>query len=77
LINDPEEAALMAQIIGMQNNVGQATGPEAGPTGEQPGPMAPPEGAREQPQELGATGTGGGNIGTGAVPQSGEAEFSG
>jgi hypothetical protein len=77
LINDPEEAALMAQIIGMQNNVGQATGPEAGPTGEQPRPMAPPEGAPQQPQELGATGTGGGNIGTGAVPQSGEAEFSG
>ena len=77
LINDPEEAALMAQIIGMQNNVGQATGPEAGPAGEQPGSMAPPEGAPQQPQELGATGTGGGNIGTGAVPQSGEAEFSG
>ena len=77
LINNPEEAALMAQIIGMQNNVGQATGPEAGPTSEQPGDVAPAEGVPQQPQDLGATGTGGGNIGTGVVPQSGEAEFSG
>jgi len=77
LINNPEEAALMAQIIGMQNNVGQATGPEAGPAGEQSGDVAPAEGVPQQPQDLGATGTGGGNIGTGAVPQSGEAEFSG
>ena len=77
LINDPEEAALMAQIIGMQNNVGQATGPEAGPGSEQPGGMGANQGVPPAGQELGATGTGGGNIGTGAVPQSGEAEFSG
>jgi len=77
LINDPEEAALMAQIIGMQNNVGQATGPEAGPGGEQPGGMGAAEGVPPEGQDAGATGTGGGNIGTGAVPQSGEAEFSG
>ena len=31
LMNDPDEAAMMAQIIGMQNNVGQAIGAEAGP----------------------------------------------
>ena len=72
LINDPEEAALMAQIIGMQNNAGKATSPQAGPTGEQQGAMGGPEGAPQQPQDLGTTGTGGGNIGTGAVPQSGE-----
>jgi hypothetical protein len=77
LINDPEEAALMAQIIGMQNNAGKATSPETGPTGEQQGAMGGPEGTPQQPQDLGATGTGGGNIGTGAVPQSGESEFSG
>ena len=77
LINDPEEAALMAQIIGMQNNAGKATSPETGPTGEQQGAMGGPEGAPQQPQDLGATGTGGGNIGTGAVPQPGEGEFSG
>ena len=65
----------MAQIIGMQN--GQTTGAETPPTGEQQGGMVNPQGVPPQPQELGATGTGGGNIGTGAVPQSGEAEFSG
>ena len=75
LLNDPEEAAIMAQIIGMQN--GQTTGAETPPTGEQQGGMVNPQGVPPQPQELGATGTGGGNIGTGAVPQSGEAEFSG
>ena len=76
ILNDPEEAAIMAQIIGMQN-AGQNTGQEAGPAGAQPPDMGPPQGAPGEPQELGATGTGGGNIGTGAVPQSGEAEFSG
>ena len=76
ILNDPEEAAIMAQIIGMQN-AGQTTGPEAELAGGQPGAMAGPEGAPQQPQDLGATGTGGGNIGTGNVPLAGEAEFSG
>ena len=75
LLNDPEEAAIMAQIIGMQN--GQITGAETPPTGEQQGGMGSPQGIPPQPQDLGATGTGGGNIGIGAVPQSGEAEFTG
>ena len=76
VLNDPDEAAIMAQIIGMQN-AGQTTGPEAELAGGQPGAMAGPEGAPQQPQDLGATGTGGGNIGTGNVPLAGEAEFSG
>ena len=75
ILNDPEEAAIMAQIIGMQN-AGQTNGEEAQPGGEQP-PMGGPEGVPQQPQELGATGTGGGNIGTGNVPVAGESEFSG
>ena len=75
LMNDPEEAAIMAQIIGMQN--GQTTSEETPATGEQQGGMGSPEAIPPEPQELGATGTGGGNIGTGVVPQSGEAEFSG
>ena len=76
ILNDPEEAAIMAQIIGAQN-AGQATGGEAvAPDGQQ-GTMGGPQGASPQPQELGATGTGGGNIGTGNVPQAGESEFSG
>ena len=77
LMNDPEEAALAAQIIGMQNNAGQAPSAQAGPNGQGQSPMGGDEGVPEQPQDLGATGTGGGNIGTGAVPQSGEDEFSG
>ena len=76
ILNDPEEAAIMAQIIGAQN-VGQATGSEAVSPDEQQGIMGVPEGAPEQPQDLGVTGTGGGNIGTGNVPQAGESEFSG
>ena len=76
LLNDPEEAAMMAQIIGMQN-AGQATGAEAGPTGQEQAGMAAAGGGPQQPQDLGVTGTGGGNIGTGNVPQSGEDEFAG
>jgi len=76
LMNDPEEAALMAKIIGMQN-VGQATGEETSPLGEQQGAMGSPTGAPNQPQNLGVTGTGGGNIGTGNVPQPREDEFAG
>ena len=77
LMNDPEEAAMMAQIIGMQNNVGQATGEEAGPIGQEQGVMGAGGGVPEEPQEVGVTGTGGGNIGTGNVPQPGENEFAG
>ena len=76
ILNDPEEAAIMAQIIGMQN-VGQGTGEETITPGEQPNNMGGAQGTPEQPQELGATGTGGGNIGTGNVPLPGEDQFSG
>ena len=76
LLNDPDEAAIMAQIIGMQN-AGQTTGQEAVPAGPQPPGMGPPTGAPAGPQEQGVTGTGGGNIGTGNVPQPGEGEFAG
>ena len=76
VLNDPEEAAIMAQIIGMQN-AGQTVSEEAIPTGEQPGGMGGPEGTPGQPQNIGVTGTGGGNIGTGSVPQPGEDGFAG
>lgn len=74
ILNDPEEAAMMAQIIGAQN-AGQGNGGAAGAVGEQPGVMGGAEGAPPQPMDAGATGTGGGTIGTGAVPQAGESEF--
>jgi hypothetical protein len=76
LLNDPEEAAIMAQIIGMQN-AGQNTGAEAGPTDQEQGQMGAAGGVPQGPQDLGATGTGGGNIGTGNVSQPGEDEFAG
>tara|TARA_R100000081_G_C4817509_1_gene176432 strand:+ start:316 stop:2502 length:2187 start_codon:yes stop_codon:yes gene_type:complete len=76
ILNDPEEAAIMAQIIGAQN-AGQATGDQVVAPNEQQGAMVGPDGAPQQPQDLGVTGTGGGNIGTGNVPQAGESEFSG
>ena len=76
LMNDPEEAAVMAQIIGLQN-AGQATGSEAGPDNQQSGVMGTPEGVPPEAQGLGVTGTGGGNIGIGNVPQPGEGEFAG
>jgi hypothetical protein len=76
ILNDPEEAAIMAQIIGMQN-AGQNTGEEAQPNSQQPEAMGGLGGTPQAPQELGVTGTGGGNIGIGNVPQSGEDQFSG
>ena len=76
ILNDPEEAAVMAQIIGMQN-AGQNEGTETQPGGQQPTAMAGAGGTPTGPQELGVTGTGGGNIGTGNVPVAGESEFSG
>ena len=76
LMNDPDEAAIMARIIGMQN-AGQATGEEAGPNNQQPGAMGTTEGLPPEAQGLGVTGTGGGNIGTGNIPQPGEGEFAG
>ena len=75
ILNDPEEAAIMAQIIGMQN-AGQTNGEEAQSIG-QPPTMGSVQGVPQGPQELGTTGTGGGNIGTGDVPLPGEDSFSG
>jgi hypothetical protein len=76
VLNDPEEAAIMAQIIGMQN-AGKTVSEEAIPSGQQPGVMGSVTGAPGQPQNLGDTGTGGGNIGTGSVSQPGEDGFAG
>ena len=75
ILNDPEEAAIMAQIIGMQN-AQQTTGEETQPLGEQP-TVGSGQGTPQQPQDLGPTGTGGGTIGTGNVPAAGETTFSG
>ena len=76
ILNSPEEAAIAAQIIGMQN-AQQGTGEETNPTGQQPTGMGSPEGPPTGPEGPDITGTGGGNIGTGVVPQPGEVGFSG
>ena len=76
ILNSPEEAAIAAQIIGMQN-AQQTTGEETPPTGQQPSGMGSPTGPPQSPEELDRTGSGGGNIGTGIVPQPGEVGFSG
>jgi len=76
ILNDPEEAAIAAQIIGMQN-ARQEVGNEAQGTGQEQTNMGSPAGTPEQPQDLGVTGTGGGNIGTGNVPLPGESAFAG
>ena len=75
ILNDPEEAAIMAQIIGMQN-AQQTAGEEPSTPSEGEG-LGGVGGVPQQPQDLGVTGTGGGNIGIGNVPQSGEDQFSG
>ena len=76
ILNDPEEAAIMAQIIGMQN-AGQTTSPETESVGGQPNGMGSLAGTPAEPQDLGPTGTGGGNIGIGIDPVAGEDQFSG
>jgi len=76
ILNDPEEAAMMAQIIGMQN-AGQNTGEEAQPGSQQPTGVGGAGGVPQGTQNVGVTGTGGGNIGIGNVPVAGEDSFSG
>ena len=76
ILNDPEEAAIMAQIIGMQN-AQQNTGEETQPDSQQQAGMGSLGGTPQGPQDIGVTGTGGGNIGIGNVPVAGESSFSG
>jgi len=76
ILNDPDEAAVMAQIIGMQN-AQQNTGEETQPNSQQPAGMGNLGGTPQGPQDTGVTGTGGGNIGIGNVPVAGESSFSG
>ena len=75
ILNDPEEAAMMAQIIGMQN-AGQNVSEETQSPG-QPSPMGGVQGVPQEPAGLDSQGTGGGTIGTGNVPTPGEDEFAG
>jgi hypothetical protein len=70
VINDPEKAAIFAQIMGMVNGIQENTsngGQSAmGESGGVPAGANPND----------PTGSGGGNIGVGSVPQAGESGFS-
>jgi hypothetical protein len=69
LINDPERAAIFAKIMGMANgnttNEGNGQQSNVAETGGAP--------AGANPNDI--TGSGGGNIGVGGVPQAGESGF--
>jgi hypothetical protein len=76
LVNDMNDAAIFAEILkGL--NVRQETGPQTGQGGQQPGGMAGAGGVPSGANPNDAQGTGGGNIGVGNVPQSGESNFTG
>jgi hypothetical protein len=70
VINDPEKAAIFAQIMGMVNG-NQTNTTTVGGQAEMGQAMPVPSGA--SPTD--STGNGGGNIGTGDVPLPGEASF--
>ena len=70
VINDPEKAAIFAQIMGMVNG-NQINTTAVGGQAEMGQAMPVPAGA--SPTD--STGNGGGNIGTGDVPLPGEASF--
>ena len=71
LINDPENAAIYAHIMGMANGNKQDTSNSG-----QQSPMANMGGVPPGASPTDPTGAGGGNIGTGSVPLPGEAGFS-
>ena len=71
VINDPDRAAIFAQIMGMVNGTQNNTAAAGGQAQMGP-PMQAPAGASATDN----TGAGGGNIGTGNVPLPGEAGFS-
>ena len=70
LINDPEKAAIFAKIIGMANGNTKTEGNNQQSSMANDG--ATPTGANPNDP----TGVGGGNIGTGSIPQAGESGFS-
>jgi len=70
LINDPEKAAIFAKIMGMANGNQQTE------NNNQQSSMASSGGTPAGANPDDPTGVGGGNIGTGSIPQAGESGFS-
>ena len=77
LVNDVNEAQLYAEVLKGMQNVQQGTGPEGGPTGQQPAGMGSPNGLSGGPPSVDASGVGDSTIGTGNVPVAGEDGFTG
>ena len=75
LVNDPDEAAVYAEILRSLNVNQQGPSPEGESMGEQPGGMGGNGTVPASTGPMDATGTGNGTIGTGVAPGPGEAGF--
>jgi len=75
LVNDPQEAAIFADILRGLNE--RVTSQEAPAAGQQSPNMGTPEGVLSRPAPVDQSGVGGGTIGTGNAPTPGESNFTG
>ena len=76
LVNDPNEAAIFADILrGLSNAPGN--GQEAPPNSQQPPDMGANAGVPSGANPMDPSGVGGGNIGIGNTPVAGESNFTG
>ena len=75
LVNDPQEAAIFADILRGLNE--RVTSQEAPTPGQQSPNMGTPEGVPSGPPPVDQSGVGGGTIGIGNAPVAGESNFTG
>ena len=75
LVNDPQEAAIFADILRGLNE--RVTSQEAPAPGQQSPNMGTPEGVPSGPPPVDQSGVGGGTIGIGNAPVAGESNFTG
>ena len=75
LVNDPQEAAIFADILRGLNE--RVTSQEAPAPGQQSSNMGTPEGVPSGPPPVDQSGVGGGTIGIGNAPVAGESNFTG
>lgn len=77
LVNDINEAQLYAEVLKGMQNAQQGTGPEGQPANQPSAGMGGPSGVSGGPPPVDNSGVGGGTIGTGDVPVTGQAGFTG
>jgi hypothetical protein len=75
LVNDPDEAAVYAEILRSLNVNQQGPSPEGQAVGQQPGGMGGDGAVPASAGPMDATGAGNGTVGTGIAPGPGEAGF--